>query len=724
MFRQILRFSAILFSLSTAMLAWATWQALRPFPDSLDFDAGAVRKVQILDRHSNPLTVTYQNDWNLHDFVPLHEIPALLRTAFIAAEDKRFYRHYGMDWRARFHAVAQNLIAGRIVRGASTISEQCVRMLHPRPRTFWSRWVETFAAMQLERKFSKADILEFYLNQVPYANQRRGVAQAARYYFDRDLATLSDSEMLALAVLVRSPSRLDLHRGQTEVRKPLSVLAQRLYVAGSLAPRAYQNLFDDALELRHSRLPVQAAHFVNYLYRQGDSGSIQARLHTTLDSVLQTQVQEILDARLSQLRLRQVHNGAVLVVDHERQEVLAWVNGGDSNSPGSHIDAVTTPRQPGSTLKPLIYALALEQGWTAATLIDDSPLTEAVGQGMHSYHNYSRTFYGPLRMRDALGNSLNIPAVRAIQFVDPASFLDALKRMGVYSLQQHADFYGDGLALGNGELSLLELVQMYTVLARNGVFTPLRLRLDSENRAGGRIFSAETATLIGDILSDPDARRLEFGSGALLRLPVQTAVKTGTSSDYRDAWAVGFNHRYTVGVWLGNFDRRAMQQISGAVGPALILRSVFAELNKHSETRPLLLSPKLRKVAVCRADGSRATPACAQREEWFVPGTEPDFAPLRATANSSHVWSLAQPAEGVQLALDPRIPDSHEVFMLRLAGQIPDQPVEWWLNDELLGVSDNGVWPWPVARGHHTVQAKIRRGDVIESTPAISFWVK
>jgi penicillin-binding protein 1C len=724
MLRRIFHISAIFLGLGALGLALLTWSALKPLPDSLDFDTAAIRKVQILDRHAIPLTVTYQNDWNIHDFVPLHQIPVLLRQAFIVAEDKRFYQHQGVDWWARFHAVVQNLSAQRIVRGASTISEQCVRMLHPRPRTFWSRWVETFEAMQLERQFTKADILEFYLNQVPYANQRRGVAQAARYYFDRDLATLSEKEMLALAVLVRSPSRLDLHRGQHEMRQPVSILAQRLHSANILPSVRYALILDEPLELRRSALPVQAVHFVNHLYRHHAQTPLQARLHTTLDSSIQQRVQEILDERLSQLQRRTVYNGAVVVVDHERQEVLAWVNGRIDGDLRPGIDAVTTPRQPGSALKPLLYALALEQGWTAATLLDDSPLTEAVGQGLHTYHNYSRLHYGAVRLRDALGNSLNIPAIRTVQFVGAANFLATLKAMGVHSLQQAIEFYGDGLALGNGELSLLELVQVYTVLARGGIFIPLRLRLDSESVTGQRIFSPETATLIGDILSDPDARRLEFGGGALLRLPVQTAIKTGTSSDYRDAWAVGFNHRYTVGVWLGNLDRRAMQQISGAVGPALVLRSVFAELNKHSATRALALSPILRQIPICRTDGSRATPTCPQRHEWFVPGTEPPETLQESIMSEKSTWFLAQPVEGIQLALDPRIPDTHEVFMLRLGGHIPAGQIEWWLNETLLGSSTAHTWAWPVQRGQHTLKVKIHTKTGVETRAPVSFLVK
>lgn len=713
------------------VFAAATWLALRPLPASLEVSAEHPRKHQMLDRRRAPLTVTYQNRWNLHDFVPLHEIPRPLQAAFILAEDKRFYRHHGVDWLARLHAIVQNLRAGEIVRGASTITEQCVRMLHPRPRTFWSRWVETFEAMQLERRFSKADILEFYLNQVPYVGRRRGVVQAARHYFDRDLDTLNLKEMLALAILVRSPSRLDLYRGEEELRRPLLALAQRLRAGAYLDAMTYERLLHEPLELHATALPVQAVHFVEYLYahskqeRFGTGG----RISTTLDARLQSQVQAILDQRLAELGGAGVRNGAVLVADHTTQEVLAWVNGGDLDParPGSRIDAVTVPRQPGSTLKPLLYALALEKGWTAATLIDDSPLSEAVGVGLHTYHNYSYTHYGPLRLRDALGNSLNIPAVRAIQFTGPAGFLDTLHRLGFTSLTRHPDFYGDGLALGNGEVTLFELVQAYTALAHYGIARPLRLLMEQEQKPGARVFSEATSSLLGDILSDPDARRLEFDAGALLRFPVQTAVKTGTSSDYRDAWAVGFNYRYTVGVWLGNLDQRPMAQITGSTGPALVLRGVFAELNRNAETRPLYLSPTLRKVRICRDSGLPADTTCAARDEWFVAGSEP--ARLAAEAqefDSGAPLHLSQPAEGMQMALDPRIPDDSEVFMLRLPENLVTAKVEWLMDGKIIGSSRANRFPWQVTRGPHTVRARVWQepGQPPRETDTVSFVVK
>lgn len=712
--------------------AWKTRQDLLPSPESLNPGSSKISKVQILDRRGIPLTVTYQNDWNIHDQLPLHEIPALLQQAFIDSEDKRFYRHHGVDWPARLHAVLQNINALRAVRGASTITEQVVRMLHPRPRTIWSRWLEGIEAARLEKHFTKAEILEFYLNQIPYAHQRRGVAPAASLYFDRDLSTLNTKEMLALVVLVRAPSSMDLRRDASRADNAVTRLAATMLKRKHITEDQYKNALNSDWSFSRFRLAVDAGHFVRNLYTaEPTAAEISPNHHytgkvvTTLDATLQGRIQHILDSRLQDLRESDVSDGAVLVVDHRSDEVLAWVNGGglSSKQRGGWIDAVTTPRQPGSTLKPFLYALALEMGWTPATLIDDSPLAEAIGAGLHSFNNYSRTCYGPLRLRDALGNSLNIPAVRTIQFTGIEPFLDVLKKSGFTSLAQTSNYYGAGLALGNGEVTLFELVQAYSVLARSGVFRPLRMLMYPTEPAlpPRRVFSEESASLIANILSDPNARRFEFGEGYLLRLPAQTAVKTGTSNDHRDAWTVGFSSRYTVGVWMGNLDLTPTSGVTGTTGPALVLRAVYAELNRYEEPERLKMSRRLLPVAICRTSGLRAGDHCPVMQEWFAPGTIPqkycqldrlerkhDIGIL-VKQNHNETITLLQPTPDLQLAMDPHIPDEMEAFSFLIASEINPEKVEWVVDEKVAGITGTDVckFVWPLTHGTHYAQARI-----------------
>jgi penicillin-binding protein 1C len=514
---------------------------------------------------------------------------------------------------------------------------------------------------------------------------------------------------------------------------------------GALTRDGSSEILTEELAVRKPAMEAKASHFVRYVQGLDIPARllVNGRLLTTLDSSLQDTIRKILDRRLQELRNRGVRNGAVLVVDSQSREILAWVNAGsdDPERNAGDIDAVLSPRQPGSAMKPFLYALALEKGWTPATLIDDSPLAIPVGAGLHDYRNYSHQNYGPLRLRDCLGNSLNIPAVKTIQYTGVNELLKRMKELGCKSLFRTASYYGEGLALGNGELTLLELVQAYAALAREGEFRPLTAVLGDNSGEGEkrRVFSAETSSLIANILSDPEARRLEFGSGNLLNFPSQTAVKTGTSTDYRDAWAMGFNHRYTVGVWMGNLDARPMQGVTGSIGPALVLRSVFAELGRFEESRPLYLSPRLVSMTICQGSGELATPGCPAMREWFEPGKIPKRRCLlhgKGEAESRHAdaptvnrgIALVQPTAGLQLALDPRIPRELEAFPLELAKGLKTRKIEWLMDGKIIGTTEKRVnrFLWQLSRGNHVAAAKVwleeRDGSV--ETQRVRFVVK
>nr|XP_061811047.1 penicillin-binding protein 1A-like [Nerophis lumbriciformis] len=707
---------------------------LRSAPSSLPPAAEQAPPARLIDRHGEPLTSSREGRWNLHDSRPFHRFPKLLVDAFVMAEDQRFFAHRGVDWRARSHAAVQNLRALRVVRGASTITEQAVRIAYPRPRTFWSRWLESFEAGRLERRFDKAEILEFYLNQVPYSRQRRGVAEAARAYFDRDLDTLSVKETLALAVLVRSPSRLDLERGNQEIQVPIERLARRMHDAGMLAARELDEIERTPLLVVRPQPLVDGAHFVRWLRPRLSSDSARS-VRTTLDANLQRQAQAILDRRLAELGERRVGDGAVLVIDHQNDEILAWVNGGGFAKPDAgQVDKVLALRQPGSTLKPFVYATALESGWTAATVVDDAPLTGVVGHGMHQFRNYSRHYYGPLRVRQALANSLNVPAVKALAFAGRGPTLERLRELGFATLNEHPEHYGDGLALGTGEVSLYSLVSAYAALARGGELRPVSGLAEAPSVDRRRVFSAEVAGLIGSILSDAEARQLEFGSGSVIDLPIETAVKTGTSTDYRDAWAVGFSHRYTVGVWMGNVDGRPMAEVTGSTGPGLVLRAVFAEAHRHQRPAALGLSRRLARHPICRQSGARPSPTCPTAEEWFRPGREPLGACLlhgdhevEIDGRALPAVRLTSPTPGLHLALDPRIPDPLERFPLRLADSAGVRRVEWIVDGRVASVTrGEGEYLWPVERGSHSARARVWLVGQTEprETQQVNFYVR
>ncbi len=695
-------------------LSAATALSLQPFPASLDFAPAAGAAPRLLDRDGMPLGGPLVSGWDVYDAVPLAAMPEFLQQAFLLSEDQRFYAHGGPDWQARVHALWQNAAHLSVVRGASTVSEQAVRILHPRPRTYWSRWVEGFEAQALERRFSKADILEFYLNQVPYAADRRGVVQAARWYFDRDLETLSQKEMLALAVLVRAPSAYDLYRDPAKVERPVMELAAKMRDAGYMSATEFAALPHTPYHLEHPAPELEAAGFSDYVIGQHPRAE-QGYVRTTLDLGIQRAVQSLLDQRLKQLSNGGIHNAAALVVDNRDASIVAWAVGGVGGpaAAGNRIDAVLAPRQPGSTLKPFLYALALEKGWTPATLIDDSRIVEAVGHGLHTFRNYSGEHYGHITLRDALGNSLNIPAVRTVEFVGPPALLATLQKLGIDTLDQDPDFYGDALALGDGSVTLFGLVQAYASLARGGEFLPLAsIQGATAPRFPERVYSQEASSLIANILSDPSARRLEFGQAGLLEFPVQTAIKTGTSSDYHDAWTVGFDAHYTVGIWMGNLDYAPMDGITGAMGPALVTRAVFAELDRRVDPEPLYLSPRLVERQICVHEDVLPKGQCLRRTEWFMPGTAPKAERLAAATPPPAVSAdprvhFETPSDGLLLAYDPRIPAASQAFLMSLSQGPRYARVAWWVDGRQVAVTEAPQYLWPVSRGRHRVSVRV-----------------
>lgn len=679
--------TAAVFTAAAATLCLAVILNTADLPQSfLQVTADAGRR-QFFDKNGEPLNASYLSYWNVQDVLPLYRIPEQLQKMFIAAEDGNFYAHSGVDWKARAAALFQNVRSGKVVRGASSLTEQVVRMIYPRPRTIFSKITEGIDAMRLERRFSKQAVLEFYLNQVPYASNRRGIAQAARYYFSKSPDRLSVREMAALAVLVRAPSSLDLYRYPDRIDKRVSAQLEKFKEQGVISKDEYLAASQERLHLSRPALNVSAEHFLNYVRTHAlPPGSA---VMTTLDGSLQEKIRRMTRGRLKDMKRRRVANAAVLVLDRHTGGVLAWVS--ESTNPDTAAyDSVLVPRQPASAQKPLLYALALSKGWTAATKIKDAPFSRAVGQGVHHFKNYSRTHYGDVTLRQALGNSLNIPALKTIEFVGINTYFAFLHQLGFSHFSKPADFYREGLALGNAEATLLELARAYLMLANNGILMPVRSFEMQENlEKPERVLPETAASLIGNILSDPMARRLEFGSDSVLNFPVQTAVKTGTSTDYRDAWAMGYNADFVAGVWMGNLTYDPMTEVTGSLGPALLLRSVFAELNRMKPAGPLYLSPRLERRKI------------GETTEYFDPDITESLPPETDDA------VISTPENGIMLAIDPRVPIEYQEYKFSLNALPPKAVVSWFVDGKKLAESEVVSFFWRLERGSHTVRAEI-----------------
>jgi penicillin-binding protein 1C len=688
--------AAALAATGTLLLGVATWRSLMPLPASLQPPATADAP-QFVAADGTPLSYSYRGALNATATLPLWRVPPLLREAFVSSEDKRYWQHGGADWIARAHALGDNLRAGRVVRGASTIGEQAVRIAHPRPHGYWSHWVAGFDAARLLRRFGHAQVLEFYLDQVPYGARRRGVVQAARYYFGRDPQALDPAEQLALAVLVRSPTRYDPRRQPRALRRAVDQLAVRMQAAGVITAVQAAAVRQAPITPGHQALELDAGAFVVHAASRARALGRDAPIQrTTLDAPLQRFVYSALARRQRLLAARGVANAAALVVDNRSGAVLAWAVA-PQQGPFA-IDPVLSPRQPGSTLKPFIYGLAMQRlGWQPDTVLRDTPLAEAVGPGVHRYRNYSGRHYGRVSLRYALANSLNIPAVRTAQAVGVAAIADLLQQLGFGSLRRDAGYYGPAIALGDGAVSLYELVQGYATLARRGRWLPLHVLAGLPRPQPVPLLSPAVSSVLASILSDPDARAAEFGVDSVLDLPYPTAVKTGTSSDYRDSWSVGFDRRYTVGVWMGRLGGGSTDGVTGSSGPAPVLREIFARLRRDEPYAGLWQDPALRRVPTCEWIGP---PPCVLREDWRLPGP--------AAPASARPPAIARPLPGETLALDPRLPRRAQVyrFAIDTAGGVPRR-VDWQLDGRTLSSNRAAFLDWRISGGAHRLQVRL-----------------
>ena len=572
--------------LALAVLGVAGWSIL-PFafklPSGLRSEPS--ESIVIADRTGLVLGKMARTDYFHHEPVSLTEVPAALIDATLVAEDKRFFRHRGLDYFAIARATRDLLLEGRIVSGASTITQQLVKISSPPgKRNLFNKIREALTARHLEYRWSKEEILTAYLNRLDYGNHRQGCREAARFYFGKALSDLSLGECSLLAGLPQSPT---LHN---PLRNPQSALHRRSWILKRL--RKERNYHPDGINVAECE-PLHldqissdqlAPHLVSSLR------SRQASVRTTLDAELQQKVQFIVREERRRLRHSNAQHAAVVVIKNSSGEVLSLVGSGDFQDPrAGQIDGTRSPRSAGSILKPFTYLLALEEKELfPGSIIADIPTPYRTEEGLDLPVNYDRKFHGPVTIRYALANSLNVAAMRTLNAIGgPVPLHSFLDRIGIETLKQPAASYGLGLTIGNAEVSLLEVTNAYAALARLGVFKPARLTFDDEKFAHdpqiNQIAEPRYCYLISDILSDNAARSAAFGPQSPLRLPFRTAVKTGTSSDFRDNWCIGFTRDFTVGVWVGNFDNSPMRGISGVSGAGPIFnRTMLALHEKHS----------------------------------------------------------------------------------------------------------------------------------------------
>lgn len=624
------RRQSLLMAAAWALVGLALWVVATPFDKGvLAADSGG--STRIVDRRGELLREVLAPGDERRQWRPLREISPWLVQAVIHAEDKRFWAHHGVDPLAIARAVWANLTEGRVVRGASTLSQQVVKLtLHEgRSRSLATKLDEAVWAIRLDLALTKAEILEQYLNRAPFGNQLFGAEAASRAYFDKPASQLSLAEAAFLAGLPQQPSRLQpwdpshLPAARERQRWILDLMLEREAIGRDAHARAVS----EPLIIKPRRGRLRAPHFTEQIALwMGDSRPEEVA--TTLNLELQGKVEGIVDATLRGLAHKNVNQASVVVLDTRTSEVLAWVGSNDfwdERTEGAN-DGVLAERQPGSALKPFVFGLLMEEDPTVtpATLFLDLSSHFGTDHGVYIPRNFDRRHHGPVTLREALGSSLNIPAVEAAERVGEDALLERLRLAGMDTLDEEAKHYGVGLALGNGDVRLLDVAAAYAALGRRGQYWPARLRPDAERVAPTEIMDPGVAWQLLDILRDDRARAVGFGEHGPLALPFRVASKTGTSTDFRDNWAFGVTPDYTVGVWVGNFDGTPMHKVSSVTGAAPILRQVFQTLYPGAAgpadvawfPRP----PGARRVAMDALTGKRARPGCTTgRQEWLLP---------------------------------------------------------------------------------------------------------
>ncbi|CBN58708.1 penicillin-binding protein 2 [Kamptonema sp. PCC 6506] len=689
--------------------------------------------IEFSDRNGLTLGTILTRDQEHTAAVPLDRVSSHFVRAIIAAEDSRFYQHGATDMRAIARSLLEAAQAKQLVSGASTITMQLARMLDPAPRTLANKVREIWLSWRIFAGMNRDEILESYINRLPMSGNIYGVEAASRNYFGISAAEINLAQASLLAAIPNDPNNLNPYYRWQSLKKRQNYVLDRMvkdkYITRSQADRA---LNEEILLAPKEQGIIAAPHFLFWLSNQLPKQH-PSHIRTTIDRSLQQFIEAQVQQVVNSLSPHNVHNAAALVIDNHTGEVLAYVGSPDyfNEIEIGRNDGVQALRQPGSTLKPFLYELALEKrAIRPNTILADVPTYYAIpGAKLYNPTNYNdETFLGPVRVRVALANSLNIPAVRVLEKVGVSTFLNRLHELGFEHLTQSPEYYGLGLVLGSGEVSLFELARAYVTLARQGKSTPIVTTFNDDKISSDTpVMDRTTSALITNMLSDAHARAQEFGVDSVLALPFTTAVKTGTSSNFRDTWTVGFTNDYTVATWVGNFNGDRMKKVSGVMGAAPLWNHIILHLHEHQEPAPFPTLKGLVQRPICAISGWRPTPECSSVvQEYFYPEdiskykTESGILKLSEDYNG---WLARQSKSSLTNSkFKILFPQNDAYFLInqnensrlefKLSGS-NNAPVEWWLNGKKLATQPSNSLFWQLQPGQWNLQAK--SGTLVDS---------
>ncbi len=591
-------------------------------PDELP-DLKNLQGVTILDRKGETVVDLLSQREEHLSWVPLADVNATLIQSFVHSEDKRFFEHHGVDYLAIVRAAAQSVLNMRLVSGASTITMQLTRIYWPELGKPKNKFAQLIQAHRIEASYSKGEILQLYLNLVPFAYQIVGIGKACLYFFDKNCEQLSLAESTGLAILPRNPALYS--QDPEQLKRMRNKLITSIDSVQPIEAMVLNQALNEPVFLHNKKTSNHAYHFIERVKKSEDTIH-RSTIKTTLDLSLQKEVQNIVNSHMAYSHILG-DSIAVLVIGNNRSEVLSYVGSADFFEPRfGMFDVVHARRSPGSALKPFIYALALENKWTLSSVLPDIPLSFAVNNGVFNPNNYGGQFSGPRQLRYALANSMNIPALFLTSSLSDGSVINKLHQFGFKSLELPESHYGIGVSLGNGEVSLWELAQAYSTLARGGQFEAISfLKNNDQKILSRRVISPSISYLISDVLSDSKARAAEFGRDGPLEFTFPVAVKTGTSSDYRDHVTVGYTKDYTVALWRGNSDGSPLGvKISAVSNTGVIFHDIMEHLHRIRPATWMKKPDDIVKKEVCSVTGLLPGEIRgATRSELYVAGTEP-----------------------------------------------------------------------------------------------------
>lgn len=645
--------ASLLFVVCCLLLAVAFYQAILkdlPNPDKL-ITREQIVSTKIYDRHGQLLYKIYRQQ--NRTLVKLEEIPLYLRQATISIEDREFYSHQGLSPRGIVRAVYRNLFLGRL-SGGSTITQQLVKNALLTPERTWRRKIkEVVLALWVETQFTKDEILQMYFNEVGYGGAAYGIEEASQLYFGKSVKNVNLAEAALLAGLPVSPTRYSPFGAHPELAKWRQEQVLRTMVENKyLTPQQAQEALTQELVFAPQKTDIRAPHFVMYVkdllvekygQKMVEEGGLEVK--TSLDLKIQDFTQAVVTQEIDQLKKLRISNGAALVTNPQTGEILAMIGSRDyfDKENDGNYNVTTARRQPGSSIKPVNYSVALTMGFTPATIIPDTPITFRIpGQPPYSPVNYDNRFHGNVPLRIALASSYNVPAVKVLSAIGVSRMIEQGEKMGITTWNEPTRF-GLSLTLGGGEVKIVDMAVVYGTLANMGMKVDLSPILEVKNykgkllekmengkwimdNEGERVLSPQIAYILTDILSDNVARTPAFGPSSVLVIPGHShvAAKTGTSNNLKDNWTIGYTSDLLVAAWVGNNDASPMSYVaSGVTGASPIWHKIMAELLKDKPDKEFKLPEDLVRVEICPKTNTLPCDGCGGKWEYFLPGTEP-----------------------------------------------------------------------------------------------------